>query len=155
MKISKKNLDWLHDGAAKKSTAKPKRKLKSIITVPEEKEQQRIFKWAETAKLTHPELELLNGSMNGVRLTIGQAVKAKKAGMKKGFPDINLPVPKGIYHGLYIELKIKSGGKVSKEQKWWKEKLTEQGYCSVICKGYDDAISVILWYLAGKCIEIV
>lgn len=58
----------------------------------------------------YPELWLLNGSLNGVRLSIGQAVKAKRCGEKRGFPDIFLPVARKGFHGLAIELKKKKGG---------------------------------------------
>ena len=119
-------------------------------------EQAALFMWAEKFKNQYPELELLNGSLNGVRLTIGQSVKIKKIGQKKGYPDISLPVPRGGYHGLYIELKIKPyrnyKGKMvysqtSKEQKWWLNALNNNGYRAVVCKGYDAAVSEISTYL--------
>ena len=119
-------------------------------------DQAAIFRWAEFHRRYHPELALLNGSLNGVRLTIGQAVKARKQGMKRGFPDIFLPVPKGGYHGLFIELKVEPYRnhknkmvypKISKEQRWWIEELTKQRYKAVVCKGYDAAINEIDSYL--------
>lgn len=122
-------------------------------------EQAALFRWSKMMKRYHPELALLNGSLNGVRLTIGQAVKAKKQGMKKGFPDIFLPVPRGDYYGLFIELKIKPYRnhkhkivypKISGEQLWWIAKLKAMGYRAEICKGYDLAIVEILNYLQLK-----
>ena len=124
----------------------------------ESEEQAALFRWADMKVQIgeYRELALLNGSLNGVKLTIGQAVKAKKQGMKKGFPDIFLPVPRGNYHGLFIELKIKPYRndkdrwvypKVSEEQKWWLNELTEQGYLAMICKGFDMAQNAILGYL--------
>lgn len=119
-------------------------------------EQAALFRWAEQHGQFYPELALLNGSLNGVRLTIGQAVKAKKQGMKRGFPDIQLPVTRGGYHGLFIELKIKPYRnhknkviypKISDEQKWWIKELTRQGYRAVVCKGFDAAMIEILNYL--------
>lgn len=119
-------------------------------------DQAALFRWAEFHQRYCPELALLNGSLNGVRLTIGQAVKAKKQGMKKGFPDIQLPVARGGYHGLFIELKIKPYRnhknkvvypKISNEQKWWIEELTKQGYRAVVCKGFDAAVNEIEGYL--------
>ena len=71
------------------------------------REQEKVFKWASMYDHEYPELKLLNGSLNGVRLTPGQASKAKRTGLVKGFPDINLPVPRGVFHGLFIELKRK------------------------------------------------
>jgi hypothetical protein len=118
---------------------------------PSEHDQQaHIFEYAELLSGQYPELRLLNGSLNGVKLTIGQAVKAKKAGMKRGYPDIFLPVPRGQYHGLFIELKRKHSGQVSKEQKAWLEKLSGQGYYATVCKGADKAKVVIIRYLNNE-----
>ena len=121
-------------------------------------DQAALFRWADMKVQIgeYRELALLNGSLNGVRLNIGQAVKAKKQGMKKGFPDLFLPVPRGKYHGLFIELKIKPYRnhkgkmvypKVSKEQKWWLEGLEYHGYHAAICYGFDAAVEEILSYL--------
>ena len=130
-----------------------------VLKTIESDEQAALFRWAKMMERYHPELALLNGSLNGVKLTIGQAVKAKKQGMKKGFPDIQLPVPRGGYHGLFIELKIKPyrnfKGKMvypttSDDQKWWQARLREQGNRSEICEGYDAAQNEISSYLQLK-----
>ena len=55
-------------------------KLAKDALEPSEHDQQcSIFRWADLMLWKFPELKWLRGSMNGVRLTIGQAVKAKKA----------------------------------------------------------------------------
>ena len=83
-------------------------------------------------------------------MTIGQAVKAKKAGNVKGYPDVNLPVRRGKYSGLYVELKRVKGGRIEPEQQEWREHLISQGYQHHFCKGADAAWKVILEYLKGK-----
>lgn len=114
--------------------------------VPTEYEEQRdIFLWSNASN--KKELKLLHASLNGVRLTIGQSMKAKRSGMKKGVPDLFLPIPRHDYHGLFIELKRAKGGTVSKEQKQWLNDLNEQGYLAVVCKGADEAIKTITDYL--------
>ena len=110
-------------------------------------EQKAIFTWVKYAIHEYPDLWLLNGSLNGVRLNIGQAVKCKKIGMKKGYPDVFLPVPTVLYSGLFIELKRIKGGSVSKEQKEWLLRLELNGYKAVVCRGADEAIRVIKEYL--------
>ncbi len=120
------------------------------IYAKEWQEQATVFEWAGRMTGKYPEIELINGSLNGVRLTIGQAVKAKRLGMKKGFPDLSLPVKRYPYCGLYIELKVE-GGRVSQEQRWWGNRLQEQGYMWVVCWGADSAIELIGEYLAGYC----
>ena len=110
--------------------------------------QVKIFAWCDIKSIQYPELKLLNSSLMGVKLPLGQLNKAKKAGMKKGFPDIFLPCPKGKFHGLFIELKrLKPRGYPSKDQDWWLKGLAKQGYACLCCRGHLAAISVIQDYL--------
>jgi len=109
-----------------------------------------IFEWSKVMSVKHPELKYLSGSLNGVRLTIGQAMKAKKVGMVKGYPDIFLPVSKMGFHGLFIELKRKKGGKTSPAQYDWIDFLVGQGYHATVCYGKSDAIWEIRQYLGIK-----
>jgi len=112
-------------------------------------EQCEIFAFAQIMIATnqYPELVLLNGSLNGVRLSIWQAKKAKNNGMKRGYPDIFLPVARGGYHGLFIELKRVRGGVVSPYQKQWLNDLTDQGYFACVCRGADAAKRLLVKYL--------
>ena len=57
-------------------------------------------------------------------------------------PDIFLPVARGKFHGLYIEMKLK-GGRVTDLQQEMLERLRGQGYCAVVCFGFDDARKLI------------
>ena len=50
-------------------------------------------------------------------------------------------------HGLYIELKKQTGGRVSPEQRSWLSALEGQGYRAVVCKGAAHAWQVIADYL--------
>jgi len=124
-----------------------KLKLKPPPCPSEYVEQAAIFSRAQVYCKKYPELKFLNGSLNGVRLTIGQAVKCKKIGMRKGYPDIFLPVRRGLCSGLFIELKRVRGGQISKEQRAWRKFLISQGYQHYFCKGADEAWRVILEYL--------
>lgn len=124
------------------------KKPKVKNTVPlEAKEQEAIFKWARANQTDIPELQLLNASLSGVRLTRGLSVKMKKQGMRKGYPDLFVPVARNGYHGLFIELKRLKGGVVSPEQKEWIARLREQGYLALVCKGHRAAILDIKAYL--------
>lgn len=108
--------------------------------------QKNVFTWADLQSATIPELKLLNASLNGVRLTIGQAVKAKNMGMKRGFPDLFLPVARGQAHGLFIELKV-GKNKLSDDQKKWKLLLEDQGYVFQVCRTLQEVVDIIKWYL--------
>lgn len=134
--------------------ANSQRNSYKLPTRSEYEEQVAVFKWAEVAKSTYPELEMLIGSLNGVRISIGAAVKAKKAGLKPGYPDLSLdcrrstnlgPLRK-FYGGLRIELK-RIGGKLSNDQVWWINNLRDQGFRAVVCWGADEAIREITSYL--------
>lgn len=112
-------------------------------------EQVAIFQWRDMNLKKYPELELLHSNLNGVKLTIGQAVKAKRAGALKSLPDLFLPVRKGGYggySGLYIELKA-SGGKPTKQQIEMLEKLELQGFRTMWCEGAKEAIYNIVTYM--------
>lgn len=120
---------------------------KGIQTVKEDDIQKAIFQWAQYQYSKHPELKALYHVPNeGIR-TYAQTAWLKSMGMKKGFPDICLPVPKKHYGALYIELKTKNG-RVSDEQKEWIQLLKELGNMAVICRSYEEAISTIEVYLS-------
>ena len=67
-------------------------------------------------------------------------------GYKSGFPDLFIYEPKGEYSGLAIELKVK-GNYASPNQKKVLSILSERGYLSELCTGFDDAIKVIDEYM--------
>ena len=68
-------------------------------------------------------------------------------GVKKGVPDLCLPVARGKYHALYIEMKTEKG-RTTKEQEWWLEALREAGSCACLCRGWEAAAQVLTWYLS-------
>lgn len=86
-------------------------------------------------------------SAGGVRTSMTQAVRMKKTGYKKGFPDLFIYEPRGGYHGLAIELK-RVGQYPTPEQTMWKTELDKRGYKSFICKGIAEAMKVIDEYFA-------
>jgi hypothetical protein len=68
-------------------------------------------------------------------------------GVKSGVPDLFLPVPRGKYHGLWIEMKRTEDGKVSENQKWWIGALNKLGYRAEVCYGAEQAIKLLTEYL--------
>ena len=112
----------------------------------EHDEQVAVMEWAALMSTTYPGLELLFAIPNGTRTTYGIARKMRMEGVKKGVPDLFLPVPKGKYHGLFVEMKTQVGH-ASPEQKDWLKALALQGYCAVICKGADEAIATFTRYM--------
>ena len=123
-------------------------KNKNNIDVPLESwEQERIFRWAEINEHIYPVLKYMYGSLNGVKLSIGAAMKAKAQGLKKGFPDIVLPIRNKDYTGLFIELKRLKKSYATPEQKEFLGVLNEQGFKAIVCKGHKAAIEEIENYL--------
>ena len=95
--------------------------------------------------LKYPNL-LYCASAGGVRTSFTQAKKMKATGYVKGFPDLFIYEPRGFYHGLAIEVKIKKG-RPTKSQIDWKDKLNERNYKAVITYGFEETIIEINKYL--------
>ena len=107
-------------------------------------------------RLQYPNI-LFNSDLSGIKLTMGQAVKAKKLRSSKGFPDLVIYEPRGRYCGLFIELKRegeritnKKGELISdhlKEQDEIIQKLNLKGYLACFAIGFDEAKKIIDLYL--------
>lgn len=119
------------------------------LPVPTESvEQINLFRWANWQMGAHPELKWLYHVPNGGFRNKATAGRLKAEGVKSGVPDLCLPVPRGAYHGLYIEMKRIKGNTTTEDQDDWLEFLTHQGYYTDVCKGWEAATHVILEYLA-------
>lgn len=105
-------------------------------------EQSILFEWASYL----PELEFMYTVPNGGSRHPAEARNLKRQGVKSGVPDVCLPLPKGIYHGLYIEMKV-GRNKTSAAQDKWLEHLKEVGYATAVCYGFEEAQKVILGYI--------
>jgi len=109
-------------------------------------EQVRLFLWANQWADEYPELALLHHIPNGGFRHAATARRLRREGVKPGVPDLCLPVPRGDYHGLYIELKY-GRNKPTDNQVEWLDALNEQGYKAVVCYGCADAKGTIMEYL--------
>lgn len=118
------------------------------LPVPtESEEQQTLFRWAQLQSGAFPELALMYHVPNGGGRSKAEAGRFKAEGVKSGVPDICLPVARGGFHGLYVELKRQRGGIVSDNQTAWMERLSREGYCVALCMGWEAASKAILEYL--------
>ena len=124
--------------------------MDNMIIPTEDSEQAALFEWAAYNEGKYPELRMLYAIPNGGKRHIKTAMTMKRTGVKKGVPDICLPVPRGGYAALYIELKRTKGGRTSTDQKIWMNKLQELGNCALVCKGWQEASDVLIKYLEGK-----
>ncbi len=108
--------------------------------------QEMLFTWAMWQQEGRPELKLLYHVPNGGKRDAKTGRALKRQGVKAGVPDLCLPVARGGYHGLYIELKA-GKNTTSPKQKEWINDLGQQGYYAAVCRGWEEAKETIENYL--------
>lgn len=104
-----------------------------------------LFEWASYNR----DLDCMYAIPNGGSRHYLEACNLKRQGLKAGVPDVCLPLARGGFHGLYIELKW-GKNKPTKEQLKWLEVLSNNGYKTAVIYSIDDAIEVISDYLKLK-----
>lgn len=114
----------------------------------EEDEQKAFVAWCRVQgyKVHHSGNEI-GGSTPAMK---ARAIKMKKLGTSKGFPDLLIFVPfSGIgeeidaYQPIAIEMKRVKGSTVSAEQKAWGDIFEKSGIPFAICKGCQEAIDFV------------
>lgn len=115
---------------------------------PEHAEQAALIEWARNPAVVskYPGIDLLSCSLNGVKLSKAQAGKAKAAGMLAGEHDLSLPVARGRYIGLSIEMKY-GRNKPTEEQRWYGQRLEDEGWMVRYCWSWPEAQQIIEYYL--------
>lgn len=85
---------------------------------------------------------------SGIFLPVWIGAKFKAMGYRKGTTDMLILEPRGIYHGLLLEVK-KVGGQLSQDgsQASFLIAADARGYKAVCCMGYDIAVKTIDAYL--------
>lgn len=114
----------------------------------ERAERAAVFAWRDLWIPRIPALRMLYHSAQGELFRKSHG-RPPIPGLSSGIPDINWPVPRGGYHGLWIELKRLRGGHLTDEQRWWQMNLRDQGHFVVTARGADRAIHWILRYYGG------
>lgn len=114
----------------------------------ETQEQIRLFDWALEERKRFPALKLMYHIPNEGKRDAKNAAILKKMGLKRGVPDVHLPVARGEYHSLYIEMKRIVDADLTEAQGWWMKQLRQEGNCAVVCFGWKAAAATLEWYLA-------
>ena len=123
--------------------------MRKASVVPYEEDEQMVFvRWCRlNGIIVHHSGNEIGGSTSAMK---ARAIKMKKMGTSKGFPDLLVFIPiygatgeADSYQMCAIEMKRRKGSTVSKEQKEWLEILQASGAMSAVCKGADEAIEFI------------
>lgn len=128
--------------------AEKRSKVRKPRAQPEFQEQASLFTWARNPAVLrkYPALRLMSCSLNGVQLSKAQAGKAKAAGMLAGEHDVRLPVARGRWIGLSIEMKA-GDNRPTADQLAYGEALEAEGWLVRYCWSWAEASEVITAYL--------
>jgi len=123
----------------------------------EDAHQRALMSMAATHVHKYPELKWFHAIPNGgsrgdnKRSAMIRGAQLRASGVKAGVLDTFLPVKRGPWSGLYIEMKrpgkLKS---TSTEQKEFIAFVKEQGYAALVCDNWEDAWSAVIQYLEWR-----
>ena len=113
----------------------------------ERDEQLALFRWVALWTPRVPALALLYHIPNAGQRHVRYARDQKAQGLRAGVPDLHLPVARHGQHGLWIELKRRVGGRVSRAQQAWHDRLRAEGHRVLVCAGWEAARDAITEYL--------
>jgi len=112
-------------------------------------EQRRLILWSQWMENEYPELKWLYAIPNGGYRHTKEASCMKLEGVKRGVPDLNLPVSRCGFSSLYIEMKV-APNKPTPEQREFLKFVIENGHAGCICYGSEEAIVIIENYLKSN-----
>ncbi|MGI5873521.1 MAG: VRR-NUC domain-containing protein [Bacillota bacterium] len=121
---------------------------------PEAAEQAALFEWAALSEQSIPELALMYHVPNEGKRSPRSGAEQKRIGLKRGVPDVCLPVPSNGFHGMYIEMKA-GRNRPTKEQTEYLRRLAAAGYYCVICWSWAAAVKCITAYLRVACPALI
>lgn len=75
---------------------------------------------------------LIYANANGGSRDVREAANLRREGVTAGVPDLSIPEPNGMYHGMYIEMKNGSAGRLSAAQVKMIDELRKRGYYVVV-----------------------
>lgn len=129
----------------------------------EEAHQTALFCWAALNVGKYPDLKwffaIPNGGSRGddAKTRAIRGGKLKAAGVRVGVSDTLLPVKRGPYSGLFIELKRpelrpkrEGKGGASDEQLEFGAFVQQQGFGFIVCYGWQHAAEMVEQYLNYK-----
>lgn len=109
--------------------------------------QKALITWARLSVGRYPDLKYLYSIPNGGKRHIATAARMKAEGARVGVSDLHLPIPRGMFHGLWIEMKSVKG-RLSPEQSEWLDAMKGYGHAAYVCRSWDEARTVLTMYLS-------
>lgn len=99
----------------------------------------------------YPEI-LVAAIPNGAVVSPQQRLRLVAEGLLTGFPDLFIAEPRGVYHGLFVEMKVltltgRSKAVTSAAQIRVHNQLRARGYAVALCYGYAQAKEEIVKYI--------
>lgn len=113
--------------------------------------QTRVVEWCRLSVFSgeHPELAFLHAIPNGIVVSKRERARLVNEGLLPGVCDLFLPVARGGFFGLYIEMKTPNG-RLSEDQKRFILFAQKQGYKVIIPRTIPSAIESILEYITKE-----
>lgn len=112
------------------------------ITPTEHQIQVAVVQWCDLQRIP------IFAIPNGGKRAIMTARKLKDEGVKPGVPDLMIPLIRGKFGGMFLELKSGSG-RIRPQQVEWIERLEKEGYCCALAWSVEQAIEAIREYTRG------
>ena len=109
-------------------------------------EQIALFDWIRLNITKYPELAVCHHVPNGGQRDKRTAERLRREGVLPGVCDIHLPVPRGTFVGLWIEMKVR-GNKPTKAQNWFMAAMKDYGHFVAVAYSFEEAQWLIESYL--------
>jgi hypothetical protein len=136
----------LYGNSKPPNSLKVKRSTTTTGLVPTEKEDaKKLIQWAYTQPLIR---DLIIHIPNEGKRTAWEGRSLALMGLRAGVSDFFLPLPRGRFHGAWLELKRAKGGRLSDVQQDWINKMLKLDYAAYVAYGFDDAVKMLEEYLA-------
>mgnify|MGYP005987970659 CR=1 FL=1 len=134
--------------------------MQEVVKPRIETEEEAHLRLCTYLKYQYPDV-IFTSEQSGLFVTKGQAIKMAKTRSSKALPDLWILEPKKRYHAMLIELKregtrlYKKNGDLIRdkhiaEQEEMRNRLRNKGYFCEFAVGYDEAKTLIDYYLTDK-----
>jgi len=78
------------------------------------------------------------------------AAVMKAEGLRSGVPDVFMAMPRGKFHGLFLEFKS-NAGRLTENQLVYCANLRSMGYQVEVVRSITEAMSIVVSYMELPC----